>query len=128
MYNLLFILVALAWLHATLTLPGIAGMVLTVGMAIDASILIYEKIREELARGVPVRKAVDEGFSDAMAVILDSNITTFIVGVVLYYFGTGPIQGFAITMMIGIIATLMTGLLFLKSIFKFVLVNLIFKN
>lgn len=120
-YNLLFILVALAWLRATLTLPGIAGMVLTVGMAIDASILIYEKIREELARGVPVKKAVDEGFSDAMAVILDSNITTFIVGVVLYYFGTGPIQGFAITMMVGIIATLVTGLLFLKSLFQFIL-------
>lgn len=121
LFNLLVILVALAWLRATLTLPGIAGMVLTVGMAIDASILIYEKIKEELAAGVPLKKAVDVGFSDAMAVILDSNITTFLVGIVLYKFGTGPIQGFAVTMMVGIIATLITGLFFLRSIFNFVL-------
>ena len=77
----------------TLTLPGIAGMVLTIGMAIDASILIYEQIKEEIAKGVSIAKAVDNGFSDAMIVILDANITTFIVGVVLYYFGTGPIKG-----------------------------------
>ncbi len=121
LYNLLLILLALAWLRATLTLPGIAGMVLTVGMAIDASILIYEKIREELAAGLTLRKAVDVGFSDAMAVILDSNITTFLVGVVLYKFGTGPIQGFAVTMMVGIIATLISGLWFLRSLFNFLL-------
>lgn len=118
LYNLLLIMLALSQLRATLTLPGIAGMVLTVGMAIDASILIYEKIREELKKGIPVRKAVDLGFSDAMSVILDSNITTFLVGIVLYKFGTGPIQGFAVTMMIGIIATLITGLFFLRSIFN----------
>jgi preprotein translocase subunit SecD len=120
-FNLLVILVGLAWLRATLTLPGIAGMVLTVGMAIDASILIYERIKEELAHGTALRKAVDVGFSDAMAVILDSNITTFLVGIVLYKFGTGPIQGFAVTMMVGIIATLLTGLFFLRSIFNFAL-------
>ena len=121
LYNLLVILIMLAWLRATLTLPGIAGMVLTVGMAIDASILIYEKIKEELAGGVGLKKAVDVGFSDAMAVILDSNITTLLVGVVLYKFGTGPIQGFAVTMMVGILATLITGLFFLRSIFSFLL-------
>lgn len=121
LYNLILILIALAWLRATLTLPGIAGMVLTVGMAIDASILIYEKIREELAAGTTMKKAVDVGFSDAMAVILDSNITTFLVGVVLYKFGTGPIQGFAVTMMVGIIATLISGLWFLRSLFNFIL-------
>jgi preprotein translocase subunit SecD len=120
-YNLILILIALAWLRATLTLPGIAGMVLTVGMAIDASILIYEKIKEELAAGTSVKKAVDVGFSDAMSVILDSNITTFIVGLVLYKFGTGPIQGFAVTMMVGIIATLISGLWFLRSLFNFLL-------
>jgi preprotein translocase subunit SecD len=120
-YNLLLILVGMAWIRATLTLPGIAGMVLTVGMAIDASILIYERIREELAAGVTVKKAVNTGFSNAMSVILDANITTFIVGVVLYYFGTGPIQGFAVTMMLGIIATLITGLFFLRSLFNFVI-------
>ncbi|MCX5922499.1 MAG: protein translocase subunit SecD [Candidatus Dependentiae bacterium] len=121
LYNLLLILVGMAWLRATLTLPGIAGMVLTIGMAIDASILIYEQIKDELAAGVTVRKAVDAGFSNAMVVILDANITTFIVGAVLYYFGTGPIQGFAVTMMLGIVSTLITGLFFLKSLFSFVL-------
>ena len=120
-YNLLLIIIGLSLLKATLTLPGIASMVLTVGMAIDASILIYERIKESLAAGHSVHKSVDEGFSDAMIVILDSNITTFIVAVVLFKFGTGPIKGFAVTMMIGIISTLITGLFFLKSIFKFVL-------
>jgi preprotein translocase subunit SecD len=120
-YNILLVLLGLAWLKATLTLPGIAGMVLTVGMAIDASILIYERIREELAQGIPLRKAINEGFGGAMGVILDANITTFIVGVLLYNFGSGPIQGFAVTMMLGIIATLITGLFFLKSLFKYAL-------
>jgi preprotein translocase subunit SecD len=122
-YNLFFTLLCLAWLKATLTLPGIAGMVLTIGMAIDASVLIYERIKEELAGGKTARKAVDEGFGDAMRVILDGNITTFIVGLVLYYFGTGPIQGFAVTMMLGVIATLVTGLFFLKSMFNVLLNN-----
>lgn len=121
LYNLVLILLGLSWLQATLTLPGIAGMVLTIGMAIDASILIFERIREELKAGVSVRKAVNDGFSDAMRVIIDANITTFITGLVLYKFGTGPIQGFAITMMLGIISTLVTGLFFLKSLFNVVL-------
>jgi preprotein translocase subunit SecD len=123
MFNVLLILLGLSWLRATLTLPGIAGIVLTVGMAIDASILIYEQIKESLKKGDSVRQAVNHGFSDAMVVILDGNITTFIIGVVLYYTGTGPIQGFAVTMMIGIIATLITGLFFLRSLFKFMLDN-----
>jgi preprotein translocase subunit SecD len=123
LYNLIFILAAMAWMKATLTLPGIAGMVLTIGMAIDASILIYERIREELKSGVSVRKAVNDGFSDAMRVIIDSNLTTFVVGVVLYYFGTGPIQGFAVTMMLGIASTLITGLFFLKALFNVILNN-----
>lgn len=122
-YNLILVLFGLSWLHATLTLPGIAGMVLTIGMAIDASILIYERIKEELAKGMVIDKAVQLGFSGAMRVILDANITTFIVGVVLYYFGTGPIQGFAVTMMLGILATLITGLFFLRSLFSFLLKN-----
>ena len=111
----------MSWLNATLTLPGIAGLVLTIGMAIDSSILIYEQIKEAFAPELLLRKAVDTGFSDAMAVILDANITTFIVGAVLYYFGTGPIKGFAVTMMLGIISTLITGFFFLKSIFTFIL-------
>lgn len=120
-YNLFLVLMALAWLRATLTLPGIAGMVLTIGMAIDASILIFERIKEEITTGLSLKKAVNAGFSDAMVVILDANITTFIVGIVLYKFGTGPIQGFAVTMMMGIISTLVTGLFFLRSLFNFVL-------
>ena len=98
-------------------------MVLTIGMAIDASVLIYERIKEELALGKTARKAVDAGFADAMQVILDGNITTFIVGLVLYRFGTGPIQGFAVTMMLGVVATLVTGLFFLKSMFNVLLNN-----
>lgn len=124
LYNLLLILFALAWIGATLTLPGIAGMILTIGMAIDASILIYERIREELATGVSMRQAVDVGFKGAMAVILDANITHFLVALVLYKLGVGPIKGFAATMIIGIIATLVTGLLLLKSLFNFILNNL----
>lgn len=121
LFNLLLVLFALSLTGATLTLPGIAGMVLTVGMAIDASVLIYERIKELLAEGVGVRQAVAGGFSNAMVVILDGNITTFIVGIVLFKFGTGPIQGFAVTMMIGIISTLITGLFFLRSLINFVL-------
>lgn len=122
-YNMILVLMSLSWLNATLTLPGIGGMVLTVGMAIDASILIFERIKEELARGNATKKAVNLGFSNAMVVILDANITTFIVGAVLYYFGTGPIQGFAVTMMLGVVATLISGLFFLRSLFMFVLNN-----
>lgn len=123
LFNLILVLMGLAWFGATLTLPGIAGMILTVGMAIDASILIFERIKEELKEGVSIRKAVNTGFSNALRVILDANVTTFIVGVVLYQFGTGPIQGFAVTMMMGIIATLIASLFFLRSLFSFVLDN-----
>ena len=117
-YNLVLVLLLMSLVKATLTLPGIAGMLLTIGMAVDASILIYEQIRECLSRGLSITKSVQDGFSDAMMVILDANITTFIVAAVLFYFGTGPIQGFAVTMMIGIVTTLITGLFFLKSVFK----------
>jgi preprotein translocase subunit SecD len=122
-YNLLCILFGLSWLHATLTLPGIAGMTLTIGMAIDASILIFERIKEEIAKGSSIKNAVDNGFSGALGVILDGNITTFISGVVLYTLGSGPIQGFAVTLMLGIIATLIATLFFLRSCFKFILTN-----
>jgi preprotein translocase subunit SecD len=122
-YNLVLIMLGLAWLKATLTLPGIAGMVLTIGMAIDASILIFERVKEELRNGSSVKKAIDAGFAGAMSVILDANITSFIVGLVLYNFGSGPIQGFAVTLMLGILATLVATLLFMRSIFKFMLAN-----
>ena len=123
LYNLILILISMSWIHATLTLPGIAGMTLTIGMAIDAAILIYERIKDELAKGSGLQHAVDTGFSGAMGVILDSNITTFISGIVLYHLGSGPIQGFAVTLMLGIVATLIATLFFLRSLFKFILNN-----
>ncbi len=94
----------------TLTLPGIAGIILTIGMAVDANILIYERIREELARGRTLRGSIDEGFKKAFTAILDSNVTTFLTGLILYYLGTGPIQGFALTLMVGILTTLFTAI------------------
>jgi len=123
LFNLIFLLMGLSYLHATLTLPGIAGIILTAGMAIDASILIYERMKEALLTGVSIKQAVNKGFSDAMAVSLDANITTFITGVVLYKFGTGPVRGFAVTMMLGIITTLISGLFVLRSIFNYMLNN-----
>ena len=119
LFNLFLTLIFLSYFGATLTLPGIAGMVLTIGMAIDASILIYERIKEELRAGASLRAAIDNGFKDAMAVILDSNITTFLTGVVLFYFGGPAIKGFAVTLMAGIVATILAGVYFLKSLFMF---------
>ena len=128
-FNLVIVLMGLSWLKAALTLPGIAGMVLTVGMAVDASILIYERVKEELVhKDVSFKAAFEEGFKGATGVILDANITTFIVGIVLFSFGTGPIKGFAVTTMLGIIATLIAGLLFLRSLFRFVFNNLGFEK
>lgn len=120
LFNLALVLGLLSLLGATLTLPGIAGMVLSIGMAIDASVLIFERIREELAMGTPLRKAIDAGFSGSMAVILDSNVTALIAAFVLYKFGTGPIQGFAATQIVGVVATLVTGLWLLKSMLTYV--------
>ena len=119
-YNILILLLMLAFLKATLTLPGIAGIVLTVGMAIDASILIFERIKEELRTGlVSYSTAVEAGFSGAMGVILDSNITTFLAGAVLFFYGGASVKGFAVTLMVGIVSTVITGVFFLKSIFDF---------
>jgi preprotein translocase subunit SecD len=119
LFNLFLTMLFLSYFHATLTLPGIAGMVLTIGMAIDASILIYERVKEELRVGIGLRAAINNGFSDAMVVILDSNITTFLTGVVLFYFGGPAIKGFAVTLMAGIVATILAGVYFLKSLFTF---------
>ncbi|MCB9758758.1 MAG: protein translocase subunit SecD [Alphaproteobacteria bacterium] len=108
--NVLFVLALLAGFGATLTLPGIAGIALTVGMAVDANIIIYERIREELRLGKSTRSAVDAGYEFALSAVLDANITTAIAGIVLYSYGTGPIKGFAVTLLIGIITTLFTAL------------------
>jgi preprotein translocase subunit SecD len=116
---ILFILGILAGFSATLTLPGIAGIVLTIGMAVDANVLIFERIREEMATGKTIKASVDGGFSRAYSAIIDSNITTFITGIILYQFGTGPVQGFALTLMIGIGATLFGALVISKLAIDF---------
>lgn len=117
--NMFLTMLFLSYFRATLTLPGIAGMILTVGMAIDASILIYENIKEELQNGVTLRKAISNGFSGVMAVIVDSNLTTLLTGLVLYQFGGPAIRGFAVTLIAGIVATLLAGIYFLKALFFF---------
>jgi len=99
----------LSLLNATLTLPGIAGIVLTVGIAVDSNVLIYERIREEVRHGRSAIAAIDAGFSRALATILDSNITTFIAAAVLFFIGTGPVKGFAVTLGVGILTTLFTA-------------------
>ena len=116
-FTILFILGVLAGFSATLTLPGIAGIILTIGMAVDANVLIYERIREELATGKTIKASIDSGFSKAYSAIIDSNITTFFTGVILYQFGTGPVQGFALTLMIGIIASLFSALFIARLVF-----------
>ncbi len=104
--NLVLLFGLLAQFHFTLTLPGIAGVVLTIGMAVDANVLIYERIRDELAAGKPARSAIDTGFEKAFSAIFDSNVTTLIPALVLAYFGTGPLRGFAVTLVLGIVANL----------------------
>jgi preprotein translocase subunit SecD len=107
--NLIILLGMMAYFKATLTLPGIAGIVLTVGIAVDSNVLIYERIREELRGGRNAISAIDAGFKRALSTILDSNITTFIAAAVLFYIGTGPVRGFAVTLGIGIITTVFTA-------------------
>jgi SecD/SecF fusion protein len=118
-FTILFILGILAGFSATLTLPGIAGIILTIGMAVDANVLIYERIREELATGKTVKASIDGGFTKAYSAIIDSNITTFFTGIILYQFGTGPVQGFALTLMIGIAASLFSALVIARLIFDY---------
>jgi len=118
--NIIFVFAVMAGFHATLTLPGIAGIILTVGMAVDANVLIFERIREELRTGKTIRAAIDAGYGRAFTTILDANITTLITAVVLYSFGTGPIKGFALTLSIGIIASMFTAIVVTRLIFDIV--------
>jgi len=119
--NIIFVLAVLAGLGAALTLPGIAGIVLTIGMAVDANVLIFERIREELRAGRPTRAAIDTGYSRATLTILDANATTLIVAVVLWQFGTGPIQGFATTLTIGVLSSMFTAIFVTRIVFDVVL-------
>ncbi len=116
--NMFFILGVLASLGASLTLPGIAGIVLTIGMSVDANVLIYERIREELAAGKGVRMAVSDGYKHAYSAIIDANVTTLITGIILYIFGTGPIKGFATTLVIGICTSLFSAIFITRLIFE----------
>ena len=108
-FNIVYLLAVLAGFQAVLTLPGIAGIVLTIGMAVDANVLINERIREELRAGRAVRSAIEAGYKNALPAILDSNVTTFLSGVILFQFGTGPIKGFAVTLCVGIATTILTA-------------------
>ena len=118
--NVVFITACLAGFHATLTMPGIAGLILTVGMAVDANVLINERIREELTTGKTVRAAVDAGYARAFITILDSNLTTLIAAIVLLQYGTGPVKGFAIVLSIGIVSSMFTAVVVTRCIFDFI--------
>ncbi len=119
--NIVLIFGALAYFGATLTLPGIAGIVLTIGMAVDANVLIFERIREELRHGRTVKSAVEAGFGKALSSVLDANITTLIAALFLFQFGTGPIRGFAVTLSIGILASLFTAIFVSRWLFDLLL-------
>ncbi|RLB29587.1 MAG: protein translocase subunit SecD [Deltaproteobacteria bacterium] len=121
--NIIFIAAGLAFFGATLTLPGIAGVILIIGMAIDANVLIFERIREELRLGKTPRAAVDGGYSKALVTILDANITTLIAALVLFQFGTGPVKGFAVTLSIGIVVSLFTALFITRLIFDYLIIE-----
>ena len=121
--NIILIAGGLAGFQATLTLPGIAGIILTIGMAVDANVLIFERIREEMRLGKTPRAAVDAGYGRATLTILDANVTTLIAAVVLFQFGTGPVKGFAVTLSLGVIASLFTSLILTRLIFDYFLMN-----
>ena len=114
--NLLLLVGFMSLLGATLTLPGIAGIVLTVGMAVDANVLIFSRIREELASGASVQGAISGGYDRAFVSILDANITTLIVAVILFLIGSGPVQGFAVTLSIGILTSMFTSIVLTRGL------------
>jgi len=126
--NVFFTMGILASFQAVLTLPGIAGMVLTLGMAIDANVLIYERAKEELRGGKALPKAISDGYNNAFSAIFDSNVTTIITGIVLFIFGTGPIRGFATTMIIGLIASFLTAVFITRLLYEFLIAKDKLKN
>jgi len=117
-WNILLVLAILASLQATLTLPGIAGLILTVGMSIDANVIIFERIREELRKGKTPKAAIDSGYDRAITTIIDANVTTLIASLVLYQFGTGPIKGFATVLFWGILISMFTAVFITRTIFN----------
>ncbi|HYN19583.1 MAG TPA: protein translocase subunit SecD, partial [Thermoanaerobaculia bacterium] len=119
--NILLLFGGLAAFGATLTLPGIAGVILTIGMAVDANVLIFERIREELHAGRTIRSSIDQGYQKALSSIIDGNVTTLIAAAFLFQFGTGPIRGFAVTLTIGLLASMFTAVFVTRWLFDFVL-------
>jgi len=126
--NLVLILAIMAMINATLTMPGMAGLILTVGMAVDSNVLIFERIREELKKGNPFRTALESGYSNARRTILDANITTLLTAIVLMFFGTGPIRGFAVVLSIGILVNFFTSIVMTRWIFNILLEELKWKE
>lgn len=120
----MLLLLAMRYLNATLTLPGIAGIILSIGMAVDANVLIFERFKEELRRGKTLRSAMDAGFGRALVTIFDSNITTLMAAAVLFYLGTGPVKGFAVTLALGVVLSMFTAV----TVTKFMLRFLIYSN
>ncbi|MDG2091007.1 MAG: protein translocase subunit SecD [Gammaproteobacteria bacterium] len=118
--NIFLLIAVMSIIGATLTLPGIAGIVLTVGMAVDANVLIFARIREELRNGLSVQKAIDSGYGRAFVTILDANVTTLLVAIILYSIGTGPVKGFAVTLSIGIVTSMFTAIVVTRSIINFI--------
>jgi preprotein translocase subunit SecD len=117
--NTVLLVAALSYFHATLTLPGIAGIILTIGMAVDSNVLIFERIREELRAGKGTVAAVDAGFGKAWWTIVDTHVTTIVSCLFLFLFGTGPVRGFAVTLVIGLLANVFTAVFVSKTIFDF---------
>ncbi len=115
-FNLVMIVAVLSMLQATLTLPGIAGIVLTIGMAVDANVLIFERIREEIRNGNTPQASIEAGYKKALSTIADANITTLIAAIVLFGFGTGPIKGFAVTLSIGIVTSMFTAIMGTRAV------------
>lgn len=116
--NLFIVMAVLAYFRATLTLPGIAGLILTIGIAVDNNVLIFERIREELDKGKTVKSAIDSGYSSAFVTILDANLTTIFTALILMQFGTGPVKGFAVTLLWGVVASFFTAVFFTRTIFN----------
>jgi preprotein translocase subunit SecD len=118
--NLVLIVAVLSMMQATLTLPGIAGIVLTVGMAVDANVLIFERIREELRNGNSPQASIHAGYDKAFSTITDANVTTLIAAIVLFAFGTGPIKGFAVTLSIGIVTSMFTAIMGTRAVINMI--------
>jgi protein-export membrane protein secD len=119
--NGLLVMTLLSVVGAVLTLPGIAGFILTLGMAVDANVITFERVKEELARGYSLQDSVEKGFKHALPAIIDGNITTLLIAGVLFFLGTGPIKGFAVTLSLGVFVTIFTAVFVTKVILKFVL-------